>query len=696
MRHATYNASPSAFQVLTQTLSRPSRRRPLKSTIRWLLWSLATGFGATLPNKALAQETPTEPNPFEEFEALTITTLSNRPQRLTDAAAAINVITQEDVRHSTANRLPELLRAIPGLNVGQINGYAWAIGSRSYQWQNASKLLVMIDGRSVYTPVYGGVLWDAQDTLLEDLDRIEVINGPGGSIWGANAFNGVINILTKPASQTQGTLLSIRTGTLDPAVLSLRHGWLTSGGTAARVYAKLSVMGDRDLTAGGNAHDALRTFQTGFRVDGGGNPHWTLQGDAYTGEHSTDLYLPSLSAAEGYLNHLDRKGTFSGANLKGLWATTSAANTEGNIQLWYDFNHRDDYLFHAAVHTADLSTKWTHHLGSTQKIDWGLSARLQADSFTEAWSTFSPGSSTELLYSAHIQDELTYAEGRLVLTAGLKLEHNESTGWEPQPNIRLLYHPSLNQSLWLACSRAVRTPTRYERNVSVDAKVYPPGVFSETLPLVVRVKGTEGLDSEKLHSFELGWRWQASGNLGFALTTFYYDYKSLFLVTTEDISYTQTPAPGLVLPSYFDNGLMGESYGGELAASWQPHSKLKVKGSVSVTRTQLHTLKADPFDYEQDELTTPRCQAALQLQYAPLRNFDVDFSIRYIDTLPYYHIPSYVSADLRLAWSPIDTVEIALAGKDLLSKGHEEYKASVVGRSTEIPRSVQLKLTWWH
>ncbi len=651
--------------------------------------------GCILQGQVLSQTAaPAEHSSLAELENLSISTVSNRPQRLADAAAAIHVVSDEDILRSGASSIAEALRYVPGLKVAQINGYTWAIGSRSYQWQNASKLLVMIDGRSVYSPIFGGVHWDVQDTLLEDIDRIEVVNGPGGSVWGANAFNGVINVLTKDADRTLGTLISVGAGTLEHASFSVRHGWRINDETCARVYSKLGATGSLNRKDGSPGDDAVRRAQFGFRVDGNGLAGWTVQGDAYALVHDTRVELPQLYPATNYIRTFDRDARASGANLKALWESHSSAGTLTRLQLWYDYTHREDYSYDGDVHTLDATYAGSHQFGELHRLDWGLGARWINDSFRKGWVQFPEPRQSTCLYSLHLQDDLSLLQGKIALTSGIKLEHSGPTGWEPQPNLRLLYHAGLKHTVWAAASHSVRTPTRYETSGDVDARVYPPGTAHPSLPLAVRLFGNPFLHSEELNAFEVGWRWQPNAQFSISLSGFSYDYSELLFATTET-PYVQTaPVTALIQPARFENGLSGECYGGELVAQWQPRERLRLRLAYSLARTQLHTTKPDPFEYERDEVTTPRNTVSLQVLHSLGKDWDLDTSVRYIDTVAYYQIPAYFSADLRLAWHPTPSFEAALIGSDLLAPSHPEYRPAVVNQSMRLPRSGEVRLTW--
>lgn len=633
---------------------------------------------------------------FEQLSQIQVITVSKRAASLVDTPAVVRVITSEDIQRSGATSIPEALRDVPGLNVAQINNSAWAIGARGFPWQYASKMLVMIDGRSVYSPMFGGVFWDQQDYLLEDLDRIEVVLGPGSSIWGANAVNGVINILTKSAKDTQGGLVYAGGGNEKLALTGGRYGWKLGEDVYARVYLKYSALDDTRLITGGATGDSLQMGQGGFRLDGELNElaKWTLQGDGYRGHEKYLVDLPNLNAPPTYLSHDDRGTDVSGANVLGRWETTFSDDSILHLQAYYDYAQRESALINSRVQMVDFEAHHTWSGWERQKIDWGLGYRMVSDQTEDAWVTFSPQDSLTHLFSVFVQDEWSVVPDKLTLTAGLKVEHNDYTGFEPQPSARLSWRPVASQTVWGAWSRAVRTPTRVESFGQVDARVFPPGVLDATRPAVLRVGGNDTLRSEQLDAWELGWRWQASERLSFDLSVFYNQYNKLMLIGSQPPYVQPAPGPAVIIPSPYGNGLRGEAYGGEIAAQWQPLDHWQLRASYSGVSLQLHAYQPDPIQYEQDEKTTPHHTVGLQSRVNLTRNLDWDMAFRYVDSVPYYQIPGYCELDARLAWRLRPNLELSLTGQNLLQAKHLEYKPSLVGQGSVIPMGVYAKITW--
>ncbi len=633
---------------------------------------------------------------FEELSQIQVITVSKRPEPLADAPAAVRVVTGEDIQRSGATSLPEALRVVPGLNVAQINNSAWAIGARGFQWQYASKMLVMQDGRSLYSPMFGGVFWDQQDYLLEDIDRIEVVLGPGGSMWGANAVNGVINILTKSAKDTQGGLAYGGGGSEKLALAGGRYGWKLGDNTYGRVYLKYSATDDTRLATGDAGDDSLQIGQAGFRLDGElrERSQWTLQGDAYWGDEDYIVDQPSLTAPPTYVRR-DANGTdVRGANVLGRWETTINPDSTVRLQVYYDFAQRSGAIADSRVNTVDFEAHHTWSGWARQQIDWGLGYRLVSDQTGDAWVTFSPRDFASQLVSGFVQDEVSLVPDKLELTGGVKLEHNDYTGFEPQPSVRLAWHPTPRHTVWAAWSRAVRTPTRLENHGQIDARVFPPGVFDASLPAVLRTLGSDAAVSERLDAWELGWRWQAGERLRVDLTGFCYQYDQLILVGSESPHVQVTPVTAVVLPGPYANGLNGESYGGEMAIQWRPLDDWLFRAAYSYVNIQLHAYQTDPFQYELDELATPQHTVGLMSRVNLTRSLDWDMVFRYVDRVPYYSIPDYFELDARLAWRPRSNVELALVGQNLLHAEHPEYRPAAVGRGAEIERGVYGKLTW--
>jgi iron complex outermembrane recepter protein len=446
---------------------------------------------------------------MEDLMNLQVTSVSKRTQKVADAAAAIFVITQDDIRRSGATSIPEALRLAPGLEVARIDQNKWAIGSRGFNGRFDNKLLVLIDGRSVYTPLFSGVYWNVQDVMLEDVDRIEVIRGPGATLWGANAVDGVINVITKKAKATQSAVVTAGAGTDERAAGGVRYGGKLGDNTYYRAYTKYFDWGPSAYPSGMTAHDGWDALRGGFRADWtpAGANSLTVQGDVYRSRFDETLTVASLSAP--YSNTFPNDGKYSGGNILGRWNHTSERSSM-SLQMYYDNTTITDHsLFGDHQNILDLDFQHGFHVGDSQQIVWGLGYRSIRDKNESSFTvSLQPNQVTLNQFSTFLQDEISLVDNRLQITLGSKFERNEFTGFEIEPNARLLWNLTPNQSIWTAVSRAVRTPALTEEGLRLNSAVIPPGTPGNPspLPAVIAVFGSKQCNSEDLLAYELGYR----------------------------------------------------------------------------------------------------------------------------------------------------------------------------------------------
>ena len=377
----------------------------------------------------------------------------------------------------------------PGVEVARIDANKWAVSVRGFNSRFANKLLVLMDGRSVYSPLFSGVWWDVQDTMLEDIDRIEVIRGPGATLWGANAVNGVINIITKKAGETQGGLIAAGGGTEEKGFGAVRYGLKLDEGADLRVYAKYFNR-DRSVTStGAEAADEWDALRTGFRLDHGpsGQNNFTLQGDYYAGNAGTTYDVASITPP--YLNTFQKKSESAGGNIIGRWKHTFMNDSEFSLQAYYDRSDRKDLFAAGVVDIADVDLQYRVKWFGGQELVVGSGYRYTRDDIANdnQLRTADPASRSDQLLSAFIQDDITLIDNRLHWVIGSKFEHNGYTGFEVQPNTRLIWTPSNIQSVWGAVSRSVRTPSRGETDIQANYTVIPPGQAQNPGPLPVQV-----------------------------------------------------------------------------------------------------------------------------------------------------------------------------------------------------------------
>jgi iron complex outermembrane recepter protein len=614
--------------------------------------------------------------------ALEVISVTRHPEKLLNAASAIQVITQEDIRRSGATSIPEALRLADNLQVAQKNSHDWAISSRGFNTALANKLLVMIDGRTVYTPLYSGVFWDVQDYLLEDIDRIEVISGPGGALWGANAVNGVINIITKSAKDSQGVYAEAGGGSQPQDFTGERYGGSFDANTAYRVYGKYFDRSAEVLADGDSGSDSWRQGRAGFRVDSQPSTHdrLTLQGDYYDGRE--DQQTGGVAAN-------------SGANLLGRWTRTLSDESDFSLQTYIDQTHLGEPVAPLVVSGAQFSPAGTVYddlttydvdfqqrfsLGAYNRVVWGFGYRNTHDAVIEAPALgFFPAVLVQNLYSGFVQDEIALKRN-LSFTLGTKLEHNDYSGFEFEPDARLSWVLNSSQALWAAVSRAVRTPSRIDRDLSEG-----------TPPYLILLKGGADFTSEALLAYELGYRVQLNSAFTASVSSFYNQYN--------DVRSTSI-TPGTILPLYFANNLEGDTYGLEFSGNYQVTEDWSLHAGYTLLR---ENLRVKPGQYDLDnalnETADPRGQFSMRSALNLPRRTEFSAALRWVDTLHTNNgptpgtVPSYFEFDTRIAWHVNSRLELSLSGENLLHNRHPEYGFPDPAR-VEIERSAYGKLAW--
>ncbi|MBK1723992.1 TonB-dependent receptor [Thiocystis violacea] len=644
---------------------------------------------------------------MEELLAVEVTSVGKKTQSLSDAAAAIFVISNDDIRRSGATSVPEALRMAPGLEVKRLDANKWAISARGFSGRFANKLLVLIDGRTVYTPSFSGVYWENQDVMLADIDRIEVIRGPGATLWGANAVNGVINIITRSAAATQGGLLIAGGGNEERAIGALRYGAEPAPGTFARVYAKYNARDALITSLGDDGRDEWDIGQGGFRVDStlGSGDRVTLEGDLYRSNLRQQLEVPDPLAVPTFSDAIDDHINAEGWNLLGRWERALSVSSDVSLQLYYDHAEREEYYVAQRADVLDLDLQQRAKAGERHDIVWGLGYRNIADHFNDTdLVTLTPDSENRDLWSGFVQDEIELLRDRLRLTLGTKIEHNDYTGLEIQPNVRLLWKVSEQSTLWSAISRAVRTPSRAERSATVSTRVADTGLPAPyPQSLLLQSVGDTGYASETLIAYELGLRTTPTRRLSLDLSLFYNDYDQLRTSGTSSDQASPNEDGVLVLELPFANQASGHGYGLELAADLQVREGWRLALAYSYLDLDL-TASADTLDSsnETQSRTDPRQELSLRSLMNPRPNIDVDLWLKYVDrTFPAFDIgaysnepiPAYWTLDLRLAWRPRADLELALVGQNLLSESHQEgYQDAFATVPLEVQRGLYATL----
>src|SRR3989442_2378087 len=571
---------------------------------------------------------------LEQLANITVSSVSGREEPLSGAPASVYVITGDEIRRAGASSIPDALRLAPNLQVAHIDANQWAISARGFTTTLANKLLVLIAGRTVYTPLFSGTFWEAQDVMLEDIERIEVISGPGATLWGANAVNGVINILTRSSAATQGLLASAAIGTNDRQVAA-RYGAQLAGATY-RIYAK-NVRRDATALANGvsNRDDAEHT-QVGFRSDWEhAGDRFTLQSDAYTAE----------------ANQVPAAREYSGFNILGRWTRELGDGARLRTQLYFDTTDRNHPgTFRESLDTYDFELQHTLRPRGSHRLLWGLGLREHRDQVENSPTiAFLPPSRRLERHHVFAQDEIALRRD-LDFTLGAKVETNTYTGGEFLPSARLAWRPSASQLVWTALSRAVRAPSRVDREL-----------FSPANPPFVLAGGAE-FRSEVANVFELGYRAQPSARLSYSATAFHHDYKHLR---------TLAPSPGGLMVA---NDREGRVYGVESWGTWRPQDWWRLSAGV----TRLHrgfSLRPGAVDFQSaaSERADPngwwKLRAAFDLGAAS----ELDILTRHYGALDARDVPAYTAVDARYAWRAARRVELSLLLQNVFDRGHVEW-----------------------
>ncbi len=629
---------------------------------------------------------------LQQLADIDVTSVSKRTEKASQTAAALYVITQEDIRRSGLQNIPELLRMVPGLEVAQSSSGGWAVTSRGFNSQFADKLLVLIDGRTVYTPVFGGVAWDMQNTMLEDIDRIEVIRGPGATLWGANAVNGVINIITKNSKDTQGTLLTTAAGTQERFASGARYGG-TAGDLSYRTYGQYFDYNQQHTLTGTGAGDPWDNGQGGFRMDwnGHGKDTGTLQGDAYRGQENLVRLLPVTSTVSPTLfNVVNDTDRVSGVNVLGRWKHEFTKDSDITLQAYYDDVNREYELMGASFHvqTADFDFQHNWVANDWNNITWGGGyRRIDIYAGNSFYVSFMPQNYYENLYNGFLQDKISIVQDKLFLTLGSKLEHNDFTGFELEPSARISWLPSDRHTLWAAVSRAVHTPTPATENTILMLR---PAANTPTE--LIAEQGNINQVSEELIAYEAGYRVQPQDNISFDVTAFYDDYSKLVSTSPGTPTPLFNPIMGnyVYVPLIIGNANNGETHGMEFASTWEVTPKIKLNGSYSFYFSHLNIIQSSLVTQSG---TSPNQQFSLRSYVDLPYNLQWDTMIYHVNSLPAIPVPAYNRLDMRLGWTPVNGLDLSIIGQNLLKSEHQEFSPLLYQSPEEVSRSVLAKAT---
>jgi iron complex outermembrane recepter protein len=640
-----------------------TRERAHRRGALWLVFALTTSMaGAADKPTQFAAVTELKKLSLEELVETPVISASRVPEPWFTTPFAIDVQTEDDIRRIGAVRLAETLRYITGLEVARNFGSAYAISARGFNSIYGNKLQVMMDGRTLYTPLFSGVFWEVQDTFLEDLDRIEVVRGPGASLWGANAVNGVVNIVSKSARDTQGLLVMGGGGNEERGFGGVRYGGQLSENSFYRVYVKHLYRDAQALHNGNDAADEMWQTQVGFRTDSFLHDidQLTIQGDTYVNEYGV---------------RGPRESENDGANILGRWKRDLADYGQLVVQTYYDHGRRDVPLqFYEDRETFDIDAQHHFVLRERQSIVWGGGYRISWDDTGQRNRTFrfDPSERTINCVSGFISDEITLLPDLLKATLGSHFEHNSFSGFEIQPSGRFTITPNERHTIWGAVSRAVRSPTRGEEDLRFSPS--PTG-----FPVVLR--GHRDFKSEELLAYEVGYRVQVVKKLSVDITGFYNDYDKLR---------TQEPR-GTPFPLVLMNERHGETYGGEVAVKAHLTEWARISASYSRIEQDLRfsRLSGDSTGGSA-EGNDPSDFAVLRLSFDLPHDVEIDLFGRYMDALPNPRVPGYFAIDARIGWRPSPNFEISVVGQNLNDPQHREFGGPTF---PEVERSVFAKAT---
>jgi iron complex outermembrane recepter protein len=637
-----------------------------------------------LPNSCPAQQWPdlTEMS-LEDLMNMEVTLATRTASRLSETASAISVISDVEIRRAGVSGIPDAIRLATGMEVASLDANKWAISARGFNSIYSNKTLVLMDGRSLYSPLFSGVFWDSQDVMLEDVDRIEVIRGPGAALWGANAVNGIVNILSKEAKATQGGLVAFGGGTREKGFGSVRYGGKIGEKLYYRVFAKHTRYGGFVDTSGMRTHDDWFMSSGGFRMDWNGSSgnSLTFQGDIHAGdvgqEGKPTLFRNIRMEIPDYRT-LVRSG-----NLNGRFKHRFSETADMDFRVSFDWiERRDKVMIGGEYNTLDADLQHHFRQGDIHEVVWGLGYRVTRDRIRDdLMATMIPDHKTYDILSAFIQDEISLVRNRLLLTVGSKFEHNDFTRGEIQPNLRMLWTLNSRHSIWGAVSRAVRLPDRSDRGFRVNYNLDP---------LHLSLQGNPQLRSEEVLAWEAGYRLHPVQNFWFSLNGFFNQYKRITIYNIGDMR-IQTDPLSILLPFYIDNRMSGTGLGLEIIGDWEAREGLRFHASYAYldlrleadgeVRNRYAKFERD-LGLEKNIIQTwliskggksPRHSASLRGSWNVTRKVEADVGLRYVDRLPGIEIDRYFGLDCRLGWNVRKSMEAYLVGRDLIGARHREF-----------------------
>jgi iron complex outermembrane receptor protein len=634
---------------------------------------------------------------LEELARIPVVTVSKRAEPAWNAAAALSLVTNDEIRRSGARTLGAALRLAPGLSVAQVNARDWMVGARGFDQQFANKLLVMLDGRSLYTSWFGGVFWDEHDLMLEDLAQIEVVRGPGAAVWGANAVNGVINLVTKPAAETTGLLMTSTVGTTETSG-AVRYGARAGEGWAWRVYAR-AFRHDESLTeAGAKAGDGWAGRRAGFRLDrtSPDGPRFSLSGEAYRSRG--DFFREGVRFAPPNYTFVDRESgvRLSGGHVLARWDNLGTDGEGIAITASADTNWRLQSAFEVEQDAGEVSVQ---QIGSRGRHlwSWGGGVRATRDRSKERNGiAFVPADDSTRVLSVFAQDQIAFLDDRLQLIAGARFEDSDYVDGEIQPNLRLMWRPHGKAMGWAAVSRAIRSPTRTETGLRFDAAVLPPGALGpNSFPAIVRWTGRPDHRREVLTAYEAGVRLRPSERISFELSVFAHEYRDLTDIGPVGLPIVTTSSGVFfALANWtYRNSLEGSSRGAEAVFTFQPDARQRWQAGLTVVRMALSG-PSDGTDKAYFEGSTPDYEAFLRGTFALSRTLEASLGARAVGERPSLGIPAYASLDLRVGWRVRPDLQVELLAENVADPAHPEFREGLGNLVNQVRRGVFLRVTW--
>lgn len=679
----------------------------IQPTFRFLTTLLAV-LAASVFSTHAAEGTSAAPDlSLEELMRVDVTTASRKAQAVQDVAAAVSVITREDIERSGATSIPEVLRLAPGMEVARLTGGRWAVSARGFNGRFANKLLVLLDGRSIYSPLFSGVLWDMEGTLLEDIDRIEIIRGPNAALWGANAVNGVINIITRHTRDTQGGMVALGAGNVENGSVAARYG-STLGNGFFRLWAKSESQKSFEETSGNAGNNDSRTARAGFRTDltlpsGSG---LSVSGGIVNNTAGDRWTVANVASPTGF-SISDTTQINEAVHLLGRYSYLGGDGSETIIQSYVEQNRIVlERAFEQRRTTLDLDVQHRPRLSGIHDIVFGANYRFSSDDITTSGSfiQIEPRNRSFSLGSLFINDEITLIPERLRGTLGIRLENNSFTGFEPQPHARLAWTPGRNQTIWAAASRAVRTPSRAEPDATVEFSATPPNA---RVPFPVLIRNAPNADrsqlSETINAIEVGYRHQFDATLSVDVAVFSNYYSRLIGGRSGAQSIVFAPFPYVVQTVHPDNGLEGRTWGLEVASDWRPQRNWRVQAAYSFLKADIMASTTDPVTTASAlslAESSPQHQLTLRSSHSLGNGREFDARLRYVSSIQASTgsaggVAAYTGLDLRYAWRPMPKLALSVTAENLLNQSHSEFiPDKLPSLETLVPRSIHFKALW--